>query len=356
MAVKNRQPIRTYDDTYALASKPTDDLLHGEPPLHYDYSQVAAEHRADIIARAKNIKRHERRTVESMLIIGRDLIAVQEKLPHGHFLPWVEQEFGWQRSTAYNLINLATKFPTVGNLPPGIGLSALYQLTAAPDTALEEAQARQAAGESITKAKATEIANRHRAAARNVEPIAEPPPVHELTDTEATAIIWRAIKQHCPPTNADASQQHTARLHWLQNAPVQLFQALRPDDTDLTEPVLTDAIAAVTAELQEALGRHTRLKAHKSTALAVSTTGAGTPPAPTSKQNSRVAKLVLLHKLRLARPYLLEERETAQSALGYTTPLDELLHNLDKLMKSLEEGDGDVAGRQPPSSHHKGEI
>jgi hypothetical protein len=186
MPVKHARPMQTYRaDTYALSSQPAEDLL----PLCYDYSQVAEEHRAAVMTSARTIKRHEQRTVESMVVIGRELTAVQAKLPHGQFLPWLEQEFGWQRSTAYNLLQLAAKFPTVGNLPTGIGLSALYQLTAAPDSALAEAQSRQQAGEKITKSVATAIAVRHRATTKHNEAPGYPPeaPAHTLTASEVSA-------------------------------------------------------------------------------------------------------------------------------------------------------------------------
>jgi hypothetical protein len=195
MPVKQARPLQTYSaDTYALSSKPAEELL----PLCYDYSQVAEEHRAAVMTSARTIKRHEQRTVESMVVIGRELTAVQEKLPHGQFLPWIEQEFGWQRSTAYNLLQLAAKFPTVGNLPTGIGLSALYQLTAAPDSALEEARARQQTGEKITKSVATEIAVRHRTTTSRHEPPGTPPeaPARTLTGSEAVKTEIQGTMDH----------------------------------------------------------------------------------------------------------------------------------------------------------------
>ena len=167
MAIKNElRRQRDTNDPVVLSSMTSKEIIYGELTLLYDYTQVAEEHRAAVIAHAKTIKRHERRTVESMIAIGHELIAVQAKLPHGQFLLWIEQEFGWQKTVAYNLIQLGNKFPTVGTLPPGIGLSALYQLTGPnlPDTALAEAATRQAAGEKITKTVATEIATRHRSA------------------------------------------------------------------------------------------------------------------------------------------------------------------------------------------------
>lgn len=258
MPVKHARPMQTYSaDAYALSSQPAEDLAHGEPRLCYDYSQVAEEHRATVIASAKTIKRHERRTIENMVTIGRELKAVQDRLPHGQFLPWIEQEFGWQKTIAYNLLNLAAKFPPGGNLPVGIGLAALYQLTAAPDSALQEAQNRQHAGETITKAKATEIAARHRTAEKR----GEPPPPHALTGAEAIAVVWRGIKHHHRCLSQDTKGQNQERLQWLQNTPMQLFIDMLQPAVAYTEDMLQTAVAAVQTELQGNIDHLARIAA-----------------------------------------------------------------------------------------------
>jgi len=259
-ATKPPRRQRDTDEPVILASATTTEIVQGDFLLRYDYSQVAAEHRAAVMASAQTIKRHERRTIENMVVIGRELQAVQEKLPHGQFLPWIEQEFGWQKSVAYNLLNLATKFPTVGNLPVGIGLTALYQLTAAPDSALLEAQTRQQTGEKITKATATEIAARHRQAQQRGEP--PPPPSHVLTGAEAIALIWRGLKQHHHVQSQDVKAQNQERLQWLQSAPLRLFVEMIQPAVTYTEPILHTAIEAVKTELQGNINHIERIESH----------------------------------------------------------------------------------------------
>lgn len=71
--------------------------------------------------------------VADIIETGRDLISIKEKLGHGHFLAWIEAEFGMTRQTAWNMMNAAIQFggkcPTVLHLPP----AALYAL-ASPST------------------------------------------------------------------------------------------------------------------------------------------------------------------------------------------------------------------------------
>ena len=95
-----------------------------------------------------------RRTAEDIIEIGKDLIAVKERLPHGQFLPWIDTEFGMSNDTARRFMNVtevyADKFGSVRNLPP----TALYEL-AAPKTPVEvreEVERMIEAGEIVTKA------------------------------------------------------------------------------------------------------------------------------------------------------------------------------------------------------------
>ena len=248
MAIKNElRRQRDTDDPVVLSSMTSKEIIYGELILLYDYTQVAEEHRAAVIAHAKTIKRHERRTVESMVTIGHELIAVQAKLPHGQFLPWIEQEFGWQKTVAYNLIQLGNKFPTVGTLPPGIGLSALYQLT----------------GPNLP-----DIATRHRPTARPLgapasgRPSAPPPPpaasaARPLTLNEAIAVIWRALQHQAPHAPAE-------RLAWLTVTQIQLFQDLLREPPGrgviLTAEIFTKAYATVTTDLAGTIEREARTK------------------------------------------------------------------------------------------------
>lgn len=93
-----------------------------------------------------------KRTVEDIIEIGRELIAVKERLGHGRFLDWIKVEFEMERSTAQNLMNVADKFgdklPIIGNLKPTV----LYALAdpSTPDEVIEQATTKAESGEKVT--------------------------------------------------------------------------------------------------------------------------------------------------------------------------------------------------------------
>lgn len=73
----------------------------------------------DLTLIAERIRSNVKRTTESIIAVGDDLIAARDMLARGEFLPWIDAEFSWSRATAYNFIaaaELANKFPTVRNL------------------------------------------------------------------------------------------------------------------------------------------------------------------------------------------------------------------------------------------------
>ncbi|MBN9470660.1 MAG: DUF3102 domain-containing protein [Bosea sp.] len=77
-----------------------------------------------------------RRTAEDIVEIGRDLIAVKERIGHGNFGRWLESEFDMSDETARKFMRVAerigAKIRPGWNLPPTV----LYEL-AAPSTSDE---------------------------------------------------------------------------------------------------------------------------------------------------------------------------------------------------------------------------
>lgn len=121
--------------------------------IGFDYAVIDADGREDVRDAAIRIKLRMSRTVEDIIEIGRDLIAVKKAIGHGHFLRWIETEFRMGHATASNFMNVAEKFgdkfPTVGNMAPSI----LYALAAPrmPDAVVEEVIERVEAGEPVTR-------------------------------------------------------------------------------------------------------------------------------------------------------------------------------------------------------------
>ena len=155
------------------------DLIRNETavadPLRYDYSQVDEAHREQVMEAAVDIKRREHRAAMDIVEIGRSLIDVRDRLPYGQFVPWLETEFGWQKSMAYNFMAVAESFPKFGKVE-NFGLSALYLLSGpnVPDEAVTEANEVAERGERVTHKAAKAIVDRHRPKPANASTVAVP--------------------------------------------------------------------------------------------------------------------------------------------------------------------------------------
>lgn len=98
-----------------------------------------------------SIRNRLKRTAEDIVAIGQDLNKAKDILPHGQFIPWVQNNFDMSHQSVINFMNVANKFAqdTVAlNFSP----TALYELAAAPAEVVEAVKAKAAAGEMVTVA------------------------------------------------------------------------------------------------------------------------------------------------------------------------------------------------------------
>ncbi len=126
----------------------------------FDYTLVGDA--ADKVrSSAEKIRSTVQKTIESIIEVGQELLAVKEAVGHGHFGAWLRAEFGWTERTAQNLMSVAERFggntKLISDLP--IDPTAAYLLAApsAPDEARQTAVERAEAGEQITTAVAKQI-------------------------------------------------------------------------------------------------------------------------------------------------------------------------------------------------------
>jgi hypothetical protein len=101
---------------------------------------------------AARIRERMSRTKQSIIEIGRELIAVKDRVGHGKFLPWIEREFGVTNKTAERFMSVAARFGDKFDIVSNLTLTVLYEL-AAPNTAEEvrtEVTERAAAGKKVT--------------------------------------------------------------------------------------------------------------------------------------------------------------------------------------------------------------
>jgi hypothetical protein len=125
----------------------------------FNYDLLEAKVAEQVRSSADRIRERVRKTVEDIIEVGNDLLAVKGALEHGQFGPWLKAEFGWSERTAQNFMSVAERFKsaTIADLP--IQPSAAYFLAApsVPDEARQVAVEKAEAGEEITVATAREI-------------------------------------------------------------------------------------------------------------------------------------------------------------------------------------------------------
>jgi hypothetical protein len=138
-----------------VAKQPKGDLV----VVGFNYDLLETKVADKVRNAADRIRERVRKTVEDIVEIGNDLLAVKDALPHGQFLPWLKGEFGWSERSAQNFMNVAEQFKSakIADLP--IQPSAAYFLAApsVPDEARQKAVEKAEAGEEITFAAAREI-------------------------------------------------------------------------------------------------------------------------------------------------------------------------------------------------------
>jgi hypothetical protein len=143
-----RNPFERAQATTAMVSDQT------AVELYYDYNTVPEEHRDALRRSALTIKPRLKRAAEDLFVIGRELMAVKARLPHGTYTDWLDIEFGLSDRMAQRFMSvserLGPKSDKLSVLPP----STLYLLAApsTPDEAIATVEQRLRNGERITVA------------------------------------------------------------------------------------------------------------------------------------------------------------------------------------------------------------
>jgi hypothetical protein len=127
----------------------------------FDYSPLDADVIRRVRTAAERIRQMVKRTLEVLIAVGEELLAVKQALPHGDFGPWLRVEFGWTERTARNFMTVAERFGPKTEIISDLRIdpTAAYLLAApsAPEEASEAAVKRAEDGERITVAVAKQI-------------------------------------------------------------------------------------------------------------------------------------------------------------------------------------------------------
>jgi hypothetical protein len=126
----------------------------------FNYAGLEAKAAERAQAGAEKIRQMMRKSLDDLMDIGRELLAVKEALGHGRFQAWLDAEFGWSERMARNFMAVAARFSKtaiIADLP--IEPTAAYLLAApsTPNSACQAAIVRARAGERITTGIVKEI-------------------------------------------------------------------------------------------------------------------------------------------------------------------------------------------------------
>ncbi len=141
-------------------------MVNKQPLALFDYETLDLDTRSFVQTKTTEIRILVKQTAQGIIEIGQRLIEVKERLPHGEFLPWIRDEFGWSRETAHRFIHVAENFPQIAHCVQ-FQMRALYLLASpsTPESARDEALTLAESGERITHQAAQEIIAKHKAEA-----------------------------------------------------------------------------------------------------------------------------------------------------------------------------------------------
>src|SRR5258706_10024919 len=92
--------------------------------IGFDYGGLPTVEVAALRAQAQRIRKSNRLIMSTILQVGRELIDIKARLPHGRFRDWVEIECGLNARTAERYVGAARfaegKNDTVSHLAPAV--------------------------------------------------------------------------------------------------------------------------------------------------------------------------------------------------------------------------------------------
>jgi hypothetical protein len=175
--------------------------------------EVTAQPGSYLANHAEKIRELLKRTGTDIVEIGNLLIECKKIAGHGHWLPWLKQEFGWKERTAQRFMQIAH---AAGSNPSGLTdldlpMEGLYLLSApsTPQAAREEIIKRAKEGEKITVA---EVKNKIDAAKEPRRPRKIGGPDHGDCDRDAPVGTARETQAQLAQDVGESSRSELARL------------------------------------------------------------------------------------------------------------------------------------------------
>lgn len=88
-----------------MAKQPKSELV----VVGFNYDLLEAKVAEQVRSSADRFRERVKKTVEDIIDVDNDLLAVKETLPHGQFGPCLKAEFGWSERSAQNFMSVAER-------------------------------------------------------------------------------------------------------------------------------------------------------------------------------------------------------------------------------------------------------
>jgi DNA-directed RNA polymerase subunit M/transcription elongation factor TFIIS len=202
---------------------------------------------AEIEARAEEIRKLTHRMKTDIYKVGEHLLEVKDMLPHGEFLPWIKEEFGWKRTTAHRFMRVAQSFKcsTVKHLDADD--RAVYKLAApsTPERAREEAVQRSREGEHISHSDAESLIESYKDESGDGPQAGFTCPecgTQYNDELDACPSCEPEDPDHDPQTTSEVASQVQALIHDFNLTPARRFERekekFQPEDRDAVADAL----------------------------------------------------------------------------------------------------------------------
>jgi hypothetical protein len=229
-------------DDVALAMGGAPEPAQVVTPFNYD--DLDPETRIIVQQRTSEIKAIARQTAQGVLDIGAKLAEVKDRLGHGRFGYWLDQEFGWSDRTARSFMAAARSFKTEIISDLSIAPTALVMLASpsVPEAARQQALQLATNGLPVNTRQARQIIDQHRPA-----PAPKPPAAPSVTPVESPD-PYTAIRTWLSGRFQNDGQRRFALLDLLKNRAASQYwpsiARLLPDTGESDVLVALDAARA----------------------------------------------------------------------------------------------------------------
>ncbi len=189
----------------------------------FSYAALPREDEAVVREAAERIKLRLRRTAEDIIEIGKDLIAVKERLPHGQFLPWLREEFDMSEHTARRFMGVAREYGDKTRIVRDLEPTALYELAApsTPQAVRDQVEELIVDGQKVTVADIRRMKQEAKAAKEGADALASRnAELAAKANAKAPASPPVDIEAIRAEAFAEAEQQFSARISELSEANV----------------------------------------------------------------------------------------------------------------------------------------